>query len=243
MIAVTIGGLAACAIAYARRHGAWLDAGLMLPLSTSAVTVGFGFLLAFSHPPLNLRNSILLIPLAHALVAIPLVVRTVLPVLRSVDSRLRDVAATLGASPWRAWWSIDGPRAGAVAGGRCRASRPRSPSVSSARRRSSIAPSSPTLPVADRPAAVPPRRGERRDGGCRRDPADAGHRTRGPPHRPLAPLRDAGGLVIAGALEVEGVAAQLRRRAAPRRRRPEVPPGEVVASWVRAVPASPRCCG
>ena len=107
VIAVTVGGLAACAIAYARRHGAWLDAGLMLPLSTSAVTVGFGFLLAFSHPPLNLRNSILLIPLAHTLVAIPLVVRTVLPVLRSVDSRLRDVAATLGASPWRAWWTID----------------------------------------------------------------------------------------------------------------------------------------
>lgn len=108
VIAVGIGGLASCAIAYARRRGGWLDAGLMLPLGTSGVTVGFGFLLAFSRSPLDLRDSVFLIPLAHALVAIPLVVRTVLPVLRSLDVRLRDVAATLGASPRRAWWTVDG---------------------------------------------------------------------------------------------------------------------------------------
>jgi thiamine transport system permease protein len=108
VIAVVIGGLAACAVAYARRYGSWLDAGLMLPLGTSAVTVGFGFLLAFSRSPMDLRDSVLLVPLAQALVAVPLVVRTVLPVLRSVDVRLRDVASTLGASPWRAWWTVDG---------------------------------------------------------------------------------------------------------------------------------------
>ena len=108
VIAVVIGGMAACAVAYARRLGSWLDAGLMVPLGTSAVTIGFGFILAFSHEPLDLRDSVLLVPLAQALVAIPLVIRVVLPVLRSLDPRLRDVAATLGASPWRVWWTVDG---------------------------------------------------------------------------------------------------------------------------------------
>ena len=51
-------------------------------------------------------------PLAHTLVAVPLVLRTVLPVLRSVDPRLRQVAATLGARPARAWRSVDLPLLG-----------------------------------------------------------------------------------------------------------------------------------
>lgn len=109
VIAVVVGGLAACAVAYARRGGGLLDAGLTLPLGTSAVTVGFGLLLAFSRPPLDLRGSWLMVPLAHALVAIPLVLRTVLPVARSVDPRLRQVAATLGTAPLRAWADVDLP--------------------------------------------------------------------------------------------------------------------------------------
>ena len=80
----------------------------MLPLGASAVTVGFGMLLAFSRPPLDLRGSVVLVPLGHALVAIPLVLAVTLPVLRSLDPRLREVAATLGASPWRTWRTVDG---------------------------------------------------------------------------------------------------------------------------------------
>ncbi|MEK7277978.1 MAG: ABC transporter permease subunit, partial [Chloroflexota bacterium] len=48
-----------------------LEAGLMLPLGTSAVTLGLGFLLAFSRPPFNLRASPWLIPVAHTLIAFP----------------------------------------------------------------------------------------------------------------------------------------------------------------------------
>ncbi len=43
LIAVVIGGLAALAIAAGGRGGRLLDVGLMLPLGTSAVTIGFGF--------------------------------------------------------------------------------------------------------------------------------------------------------------------------------------------------------
>ncbi|MFQ5341184.1 MAG: ABC transporter permease, partial [Anaerolineae bacterium] len=41
-----------------------LDPIFMLPLGTSAVTLGFGFIIALDEPPLNLRTSPLLIPLA-----------------------------------------------------------------------------------------------------------------------------------------------------------------------------------
>jgi len=109
IIAVVVGGLAACAIAYVRRGHDVLDSALTLPLGTSAVTVGFGLLLTFSRPPVDLRGSWIIVPIGQALVAIPLVVRTVLPVLRALDPRLREVAATLGASPARSWRTIDLP--------------------------------------------------------------------------------------------------------------------------------------
>jgi thiamine transport system permease protein len=111
LLAVVVGGLAAVAIAYGGRAGWLLDTGLMLPLGTSAVTLGFGILITFDSPPLDLRSSPVLIPLVHALVATPFVVRAVLGVLRSVPQGLRDAAATLGASRRRVWWEVDAPLA------------------------------------------------------------------------------------------------------------------------------------
>ncbi|NBE55114.1 ABC transporter permease [Streptomyces boluensis] len=109
-IALTVGGLAAAALT--RRAGRLVrgfDALLMLPLGVSAVTVGFGFLITLDEPPLDLRSSWILVPLAQALVGVPFVVRTMLPVLRAVDHRLREAAAVLGASPWRVWREVDLP--------------------------------------------------------------------------------------------------------------------------------------
>ncbi|WP_345259749.1 iron ABC transporter permease [Streptomyces hundungensis] len=110
-IALVVGGLAAAALA--RRGTGRLmrsfDALLMLPLGVSAVTVGFGFLITLDKPPLDLRTSWILVPLAQALVGTPFVVRIMLPVLRAVDGRLREAAAVLGASPLRAWREVDLP--------------------------------------------------------------------------------------------------------------------------------------
>lgn len=92
-----------------RRLLRFADAGFMLPLGVSAVTVGFGFLITLNRPPFDLRSSWFLIPIAQALVALPLVVRTVLPVLRAIDPRLQEAAATLGASPARLVRSIELP--------------------------------------------------------------------------------------------------------------------------------------
>ncbi|MFD0440879.1 ABC transporter permease [Streptomyces chartreusis] len=111
LIAVVIGGLAAAALTRrdAGRFVRGFDALLMLPLGVSAVTVGFGFLIALDEPPLDLRASWILVPLAQALVGVPFVVRTMLPVLRAVDQRLREAASVLGASPWRVWREVDLP--------------------------------------------------------------------------------------------------------------------------------------
>ncbi|WP_443048809.1 ABC transporter permease [Streptomyces sp. M92] len=110
-IAVVIGALAAAALTRrdAGRFVRGFDALLMLPLGVSAVTVGFGFLIALDEPPLDLRASWILVPLAQALVGVPFVVRTMLPVLRAVDVRLREAASVLGASPWRVWREVDLP--------------------------------------------------------------------------------------------------------------------------------------
>ncbi|MFN8157549.1 MAG: iron ABC transporter permease [Candidatus Nanopelagicales bacterium] len=116
LIAVVVGGLAACAIAYARRGGDAVDSAFTLPLGTSAVTVGFGLLITFAAAPLDLRGTWIIVPIGQALVAVPLVVRLVLPVLRSIDPRLREAAATLGSSPARTWRTVDLPVLGRALG-------------------------------------------------------------------------------------------------------------------------------
>jgi thiamine transport system permease protein len=89
-----------------------LDPLLMLPLGTSAVTLGLGFIVALNHPPLDLRASPLLVPLAHTLVALPFVVRSLAPALRSIRPRLRQAAAVLGAAPAQVLRHIDVPLVG-----------------------------------------------------------------------------------------------------------------------------------
>jgi thiamine transport system permease protein len=80
-----------------------------LPLGVSAVTVGFGFLVTLDQPPLDFRGSPWLVPVAQAMVALPLVVRTVTPALRGIDPRQRDAAAALGAGPLRVLTSVELP--------------------------------------------------------------------------------------------------------------------------------------
>jgi thiamine transport system permease protein len=114
LIAMTLGTIVAVLVGRRRsgrpsRLTSVLDGVFMLPLGVSAVTVGFGFLITLDKPPLDLRSSGLLVPIAQAMVALPLVVRTVAPVLRSVDDRQRQAAASLGAGPVRVLATVDLP--------------------------------------------------------------------------------------------------------------------------------------
>ena len=99
-ISLLVGGLASLAIVHG---GRWtsrvLDLGMLLPLGTSAVTLGFGVLIALDRGVLDLRGSWWIVPITQALIAIPFVIRAVVPVLRAIDPRMREAASTLGASP------------------------------------------------------------------------------------------------------------------------------------------------
>lgn len=108
-VAVVIGVMASAVITGRRgKLSRWFDLVLMLPLGTSAVTVGFGFIVALDWP-VDIRATLWLVPLAHALVAVPFVVRSTVPTLRSIQPETREAARVLGASPWQVWRRIDLP--------------------------------------------------------------------------------------------------------------------------------------
>lgn len=110
IIAVLLGLLASTFLASARSRGTSLwDAIIMLPLSTSAVTLGFGYIITLNKPPLNLRDSLVLVPIAHALVAFPFVIRCILPSIRQIPETLREAATLLGAAPFEVWRRVDLP--------------------------------------------------------------------------------------------------------------------------------------
>ena len=111
-LALLVGGAATLVVMRAgggssRRIGRAFDIGLTLPLGTSAVTVGLGFLLVLNRPPIDIRTSLLVVPIAHAVVGIPFVVRTLVPMLRTINPRVREAAAVLGASPRRVRREVD----------------------------------------------------------------------------------------------------------------------------------------
>ncbi|HEY0735258.1 MAG TPA: iron ABC transporter permease [Herpetosiphonaceae bacterium] len=110
ILALLLGVPAAYALTRRERWlRAILDPLFILPLGTSAVTLGFGYIIALDEPPLNLRTSPVLVPLAHTLIAFPFVVRAVLPVLRGINPRLREAVAVQGAGPLRVFWEVDVP--------------------------------------------------------------------------------------------------------------------------------------
>jgi thiamine transport system permease protein len=113
VLAVVLGLAAATFLASDRtQKTSFWDAIIMLPLATSAVTLGFGYIITLNRPPLNLRDSLALVPIAHTLVAFPFVVRCILPSLRQIPQSLREAATLLGASPFEVWRRIDLPIVG-----------------------------------------------------------------------------------------------------------------------------------
>ena len=109
ILSLVIGFPAAAALARPRRLERMIDPLLMLPLGASAVTLGLGYIVTFNKPPLALVASPVLVPLAHTLIALPFVIRTLQPALASIPDRLRQAAASLGASPRRVWFAVDWP--------------------------------------------------------------------------------------------------------------------------------------
>ena len=112
VLSLLIGFPVASALARPGRVERLLDPVLMLPLGASAVTLGLGFIITFNRPPLVLVTSPLLAPIAHTLIALPFVIRSLQPALASIPDQLKQAAAALGASPIRVWATVDWPIVG-----------------------------------------------------------------------------------------------------------------------------------
>lgn len=108
LVAGVLGVMTALALNQRSRWRGVLDPLFMLPLGVSAVTLGFGYVVSLGR----LRTSPVLVLIAHTLVALPFVVRSLLPVLQGIRPNLRESAAVLGSSPFRTWREVDLPIAG-----------------------------------------------------------------------------------------------------------------------------------
>lgn len=107
VVASVVGLVSALVIERGGPAGRTLEAVALLPLGVSAVTLGFGYLLGFTV--FELRRSIWLVPVAHAVIGLPFVLASVLPALRSINPRVREAAATLGAAPAVVRRTVDWP--------------------------------------------------------------------------------------------------------------------------------------
>ncbi|MBI3162069.1 MAG: iron ABC transporter permease [Chloroflexi bacterium] len=105
VLSLALGYPTAYALAKPTRLEKFLDPLIMLPLGASAVMLGLGFILSFGRA----LASPFFVPIAHTLVALPFVIRTLQPALASIPERLRQAASTLGASPFRVWQTVDLP--------------------------------------------------------------------------------------------------------------------------------------
>lgn len=104
-----ITSLCALVIATAQNSGSLLNTITAVPLMTSAVTLGLGVIITFNHGVINWRGERWLIPILHCVIALPLALRTLDGAVRAIPNETKYAAASLGASPWRTWRTIELP--------------------------------------------------------------------------------------------------------------------------------------
>lgn len=80
-----------------------------LPLAISAATLGISLIITFNTSPFAWRSERWFIPVIHAVIALPLVIRALEPAARAIPTSLRNASATLGASPFATWVRVELP--------------------------------------------------------------------------------------------------------------------------------------
>ena len=91
----------------ARTKQKLLDLVFLVPLGVSSVVLGFGFLVSFDAAWFPLRSIWLIVPLAQALIALPMVIRLVYPALFSIGKEPIEQASLDGASSWQIWRFVE----------------------------------------------------------------------------------------------------------------------------------------
>ncbi|USH00896.1 iron ABC transporter permease [Thermococcus argininiproducens] len=114
--AVVLSTLLALSIAYImyrwRFKGKnFFDAIVMLPLASSAITLGLGYIRAFHKPPLEFLGTWYLIVFAHTIIAYPFVLRSVSTSLKKINPNLKEAAMSLGVNELGAFLKVELPLA------------------------------------------------------------------------------------------------------------------------------------
>ncbi len=88
----------------------------LMPLIFPAIVYGVAMILFLG--PLKLTRTMLGLSMAHVVVTLPYVVRTVAATLHGIDRAFEESAQILGANPWRTFWHVTLPllRPGLIAG-------------------------------------------------------------------------------------------------------------------------------
>ena len=107
-LSLILGMMLAYGLRFSRRLRS-LNLLMMLPLGTSAVTLGLGFFTAFAGIAGSQRWAGLLIPFVHILISLPFVLRVIQPALRSIPDNLKFAAQSLGAKPIEVWRYVELP--------------------------------------------------------------------------------------------------------------------------------------
>jgi thiamine transport system permease protein len=107
LLAFGLGAILATKLARGRLRGRRLwEAVAMAPLAISSVALGLALLRAFVRPPLEISGTWMAIVIAHAILAIPFVIRAIRPSLERLETNLYEAARGLGASPVRAMLDV-----------------------------------------------------------------------------------------------------------------------------------------
>lgn len=107
---VTVAIAVPLALMVVRRDGtSFAERVSFVPLLVSSVTLGLGLIVTFDSSPVDWRGETWLLPLVHAVVALPLAVYTIGPAVRAVSNDVLDAASDLGAGALRRWWSVEVP--------------------------------------------------------------------------------------------------------------------------------------
>jgi thiamine transport system permease protein len=109
LLSISLGLITAYSLQKKNSISRLLDILIILPLGTSAITLGYGFILIFHSGGSILAGSPALLPVVHSLIALPFVTRTLKPAVSEIPEGLRQTARTLGASGKQVFFRVDLP--------------------------------------------------------------------------------------------------------------------------------------
>ena len=109
LFSVPVGLTLSVAIRRSKRKTSFYELFGMLPMTVSSVIIGLGYYLISSRFRAGISVNYLLVVLAHMVIAIPFVLRTILPEYRKIPLSYMHSSMTLGAGPLRTFLLIELP--------------------------------------------------------------------------------------------------------------------------------------